>query len=122
MFSSAGYGPVPGAVMDVVEALDDECERLDELPVVGTCVERPSGPYNYSFWVNAAERGIYGFDWNRSYGPYRRLTVPSHPRAIAEFPTRLAGLARLVSLDISFETAGVVDLGRAGVVIAPPAS
>ncbi len=82
LFSSAGYGQVPAAVMDVVDALDAEFERLDELPVVGSFVERPSRAGDFSDWVSVAERGIYGFDWRVWDGPYMRVTVPSHPLGI----------------------------------------
>ena len=78
LFSSAGNGPVPALVVTHASEFDDY-DWGTRLPPAGTCLDRPSRDGDFSFWIVAAERGMFGFDWQMWDGPFERLTVPSHP-------------------------------------------
>jgi hypothetical protein len=93
VFSSAGYGPVPAAVMSEAEALDDAYDRLADLPTVGACTESPQREGRYTDWIEKAARGMYGLDWQVWNGPYERLTVPSRPIAVQDLPEDLRRLS-----------------------------
>lgn len=118
VFSSAGYGPVPLAVMAIAGMLNDEYEKLRCLPVVSPCAEHPEGPGNYADWIRFAEGGLYGFDWRLWDGPYVRLTAPGEPLRFDDLPRELAELASVVRLPLKFAGAASVDLGTCGISIA----
>ena len=68
----------------------------------GNCLERPNGDGNFSFWVVAAEHGMFGFDWQMWDGPFERLTVPSHPVHANDLPPEMHRLATLAVLPVDF--------------------
>ena len=109
VFSTAGYGPVPSAVLKHVAELDAYYNTWrDAISLTGRCVDRPLRPGDFNDWISAAERGLYGFDWTIWAGPYERVTVPSHPLNVDELPRDLRRLATVVSLAVDFGTATTV--------------
>jgi hypothetical protein len=118
VFSTAGYRPVPREVMPLVQAFDEAYpDQIASLAVVTSCAESPEGPGNFSDWIAMAERGLFGFDWEVWDGPYVRLTAPSFPITVEQFPTHLAWLAQTVVLDVEFTTSDEIDLGSLGVAL-----
>jgi len=109
LFSTAGYGPVPAAVLEHTAELDAVYNTWrDAVSPSGRCIERPLRQGDFGDWVSAAERGLYGFDWKIWDRPYERLTVPSHPRHVDDLPPDLRKLATAMSLPVDFGTAATV--------------
>jgi len=110
LFSSAGYGPVPEAVIEHATELDACSDTWrDAVPLCGQCIDRPRRPGLFTDWISAAERGLYGYDWKIHHGPYERLTVPSHPLHANDLPMSLRHLATIVALPLTFATAATVQ-------------
>jgi hypothetical protein len=111
IFSAAGHGPIPRIVAQHLGDVEKAIERLPSLPILGECSERPTGDDDYSFWVEPARRGIFGYDWGGTHvPPYARVTAPSRPvtsREIADAVVRNA--ASLVRLPIDFRSTRALD-------------
>src|SRR3954452_23404626 len=76
IFSTAGFGPIPRTVLDRWGLEDQGVDAVDLLPIVTRVTESRVDAGNISFWTDKAERGIFGYDWWQSAGPYRRLAMP----------------------------------------------
>jgi hypothetical protein len=98
IFSTACYGPVLSPVMDHAAKLDDVTGGdLDELPVVGG-YHTAAGEGGLAYWERKARRGLFGFDWLRDIGPYRRVTVPRVSISTGTLPSHIQQVIRLVRL------------------------
>ena len=86
LLSSAGYGPVPKAVLDHAEEVDKAVETIREWPVLGEPVREAEGEGDYTDWFEVAARGVYAYDFQVWRGPYRRLACPKHPLSIGDIP------------------------------------
>jgi len=117
LFSTGGQGPVPSAVADHLDIVQAAIERLMALPILGECAESPPGDGNFSFWVEPARRGLYGFDWGPvPVGPYARITVPSQPVLIANLlVTAIRDAAALVRIPVDFSATSHVEASELGV-------
>jgi hypothetical protein len=104
---TAGYGPVPVAVVFHVQTIE-AYDSIHELARVGSCAEAAQVDLNGD-WVGTAERGIFVYDWDH-HDRYRRATVPSMPIVVAQLPNDLRQLALLVQLNTSFVIATEIDL------------
>src|SRR5438094_7486331 len=114
LFSSAGYGPVPVSVAAQLDRVERAVGKVNSLAVVGTAVDVPANDSNYSFWIDPARRGIFGYDWGPvASEPYARIATPSRPIVIDEIAERdVAVAALLVRLPLDFEASpqiGVAD-------------
>jgi hypothetical protein len=101
LFSSAGNGPIPASVAAHASEFDDY-DWGTHLPPSGRCLDSPTRAGDFSFWVVAAERGMFGFDWQMWDGPFERLTVPSHPVRATDLPPDMRRLASLAVLSLDF--------------------
>jgi hypothetical protein len=119
LFSSGGYGPIPKAVADHLTEVEAALDRLNLLPVLGSCAESPQGNWDYSSWIEPARRGIFGFDWGPSRNPpYARLTVPSAPVSVNDIADpAVKAAALLVRLPIDFQETTSVDAEEMGVAL-----
>jgi hypothetical protein len=98
-FSTAGYGPVPVAILDRLDTPQtDELwslgTRLLDLPVIGVA----SGhlPGKIDDWREMARRGLFSFDWQHWSGPYVRAATPGVPVTVAALPAELQAIVGLV--------------------------
>jgi hypothetical protein len=116
VFSSAGYGPLPLAVLGDPDSVREAVEATELLPVVSE-VEHARRAGDWSFWLLRAERGLFAYDWDQSYGPYRRVVSPVSPATLASMeslPTRLGALPRLPT---RFGDSEVIELAALGVAV-----
>jgi hypothetical protein len=82
MFTSAGPGPIPRSVfrdLDVYQALE---RYLLDLPVVGKS-ELLIRYKQTTDWQQAAERGLFAFDYDHGY---RLVARPAAPLSLGELP------------------------------------
>jgi hypothetical protein len=98
-FSTAGYGPVPVAILDRLDAPQtDELwslgKRLLELPVIG----QASGnlPGRIDDWREMARRGLFSFDWQHWSGPYVRAATPDVPVTVEALSAELQAIVGLI--------------------------
>jgi len=66
---------------------------------------------DYSFWIEPARRGLFGFDWKqRTNGAYARLTIPSRTITVDDLTdTEVQRAALLVRLPVDFHHAASID-------------
>lgn len=100
-FATAGYGTVPIKILnrldvEQVDELWSLAEKLLELPVVGEATGHLQG--NISDWLELAQRGLFGFDWQHDSRLYHRATTPSMPIVVDDLPIELQRVVRLVEL------------------------
>lgn len=103
LFTSAGYGAVPEAVLRNVPLVDDAMEALEQLPTTGmaTKVSVP-GNGDYSDWLRAGAQGFFAYDWTIWSGPYKRLASPTIPILLKHLPAPIRKAAELVNLTLNF--------------------
>lgn len=90
-------------VVDNLSRVTAAADLLPTLPIIGECAEQPEPLIDYSFLVERARRGLFGFDWGPvRTPPYARLTVPSKPASVASLPEAIRGAAALVLLPLDF--------------------
>lgn len=90
LFSTAGEGAVPVAVIEAFSEHDNISEQL-ESPNWGSS----------EVWSDYAALGLYVYDWNLHGGPYKRARVPSKVMS-DELKTKLLSMGCLYSLPIKF--------------------
>lgn len=100
LFSAAGDGPVPAAVRKFAVAHD----------VVGELIET-GGRGSEEIWQSYARVGLYAYDWSPSDACYLRVAEPSSAMP-AKLQAAIAGIPSLPELDLSFEQAQAVAVGR----------
>ena len=123
MFSSAGFGPLPVAVLADPERELDALDTTELLPritdTVGSFFGRPAPNGDYSSWLSWVQRGLFAYDWKGAYGPYTSVGVPAEPvrhAALTPIASRLGALPRLT---VCFADCNVVDLAASGVAVDP---
>ncbi|MFD3399486.1 hypothetical protein ACFWUU_02340 [Kribbella sp. NPDC058693] len=99
VLSTAGYGPIPAAVLADRENVEHAIEDLARMPVTTTAVPAdPDRPGNYSDWYDVSARGFYTFDWRVWHGPYELIATPSDPAQIEHLPDVLRTAANLLRI------------------------
>jgi hypothetical protein len=100
-FATAGYGPVPVAVLMRLEEVRDLNERIRGLPVVGEATGHLPG--RIKDWLEMARRGLFAYDWKHWHGPYQRAATPNRPIRLMDFPAELREVVQAVRWpDVSF--------------------
>jgi hypothetical protein len=119
LFSTGGRGPVPKTVAAHLDAVASAVEQLNAMAVTGECADQPAGPGNFSFWVEASRRGIYGFDWGPVMeGSFAQVTTPTRPVTIGATANRaVEEAALLVKLPVAFEEARNLYVDALGVAL-----
>jgi hypothetical protein len=115
VFSSAGYGPLPLAVLDQPELEQEAVEATELLPIVSNIKDAPIGGGDYHFWLARVERGLFAYDWENTYGPYQRVAIPETPAALGAMKPIRSRLGALPRLPTSFLDSEFVDLASLGV-------
>ena len=115
VFSSAGYGPLPVAVLDEPEREQEAVEATELLPVVSRVSAADIGS---GFELPFAERGLFAYDWEDTYGPYRRVATPETPALLGSMNRIASQFGALPRLPTCFLDADVVDLASMGVGLA----
>ncbi len=83
-FATAGFGPVPTAILARLGELRELNERFIALPAIGDATGHLPGQIDD--WLEMARRGLFAYDWQHWSGPYRRAATPSLPVQVAELP------------------------------------
>lgn len=111
MFTSAGYGAVPEAVLRNVSLVDRAVDAIARLPVIGKAAEvcLPDDG-DFSSWLTTAQRGFFTYDWTIWHGPYKRLASPSVPIILEQLPTPIRQAAELVTYSPHFFNEAAVDI------------
>jgi hypothetical protein len=90
LFSTAGEGTIPSAVMEAYSEHDKISEQL-ESPGWGSS----------EVWSDYAALGLYVYDWSLHGGPYKKERAPS--KVInAELKQKLLSLGSLHSFSVKF--------------------
>ena len=120
VFSTAGYGEIPVAVLDGhIAPQDVNCETnlVKTMPVAGGWSPEGRGPGRCQEWKDLAARGVYVFDWRHWAGPYERIILPGTPVRLAAVPRESQDAFRLVGMrDLCFGE--VVQIAVRGVACA----
>jgi len=90
--TSAGFAAIPMLVFRDKEAYFSAAHHFESLPV--RCTHRliVSGPYDWSSWIEAANRGLFAYDWRPTAGqyvpdkPYQLMAKPERPLLLTEIP------------------------------------
>ena len=77
-FSSAGFGPVPDAAIQIADSLREMLDRIKALPATGDSTTI-SGRTDPDDWIATARRGLFAFDWDHMRERYRIEGLPSRP-------------------------------------------
>jgi hypothetical protein len=70
LLSSAGYGPVPKAVLAHVGEVDNAVETILRWPSRGEFVSEADVTGDCTDWFEIAARGLYAYDFRVWDGPY----------------------------------------------------
>jgi hypothetical protein len=95
-FATAGYGPVPAAVLTRMEDVQGLQERVLQLPIIGRAKRRPWASGDIENWLQLAKRGLFSYDFKSHSGPYRLVATPAQPLRVTELPEALSALIGLV--------------------------
>ena len=99
---SDGYGPVPLAVLDHPDQVDDAVDALpDTLPAVRGAPAPDHAPSSDAV-DDARVRGLFVYAWKIYNGPYERLAAPEVAVTIDALPAELGSVARLGPLEVEF--------------------
>jgi hypothetical protein len=94
-FATAGYGPIPVAVLDRLNKILELYERVLQMPVVGEATGHLPG--RIESWLEMARRGLFAYDWKHWHGPYQRAATPSHPVRLVDLPADLREAVQVVT-------------------------
>ena len=93
-FATAGFGPVPAAVIARFEEMRDLDQRILRLPVTGNATGHLPG--KIEDWLEMARRGLFAYDWKHWKGPYQRAATPNRPAVLADLPADLCEIVAVV--------------------------
>ena len=103
-FATAGFGPIPVAVLERLDELRHLDQRVLKLEVVGDAVGHLAG--RIEDWLEMAQRGLFAYDWKHWGGPYQRAATPARPILLADLPTELRESVQVVTWpDVNFAEA-----------------
>ena len=77
-FSSAGFGPVPDAAIQIADSLRGVLARIKALPANAASTSI-SGRTDPDDWIATARRGLFAFDWAHTRDRYQLEALPSSP-------------------------------------------
>ena len=89
--TSAGFGPIPLLVFRDKAAYFAAAQYFESLPVRCGHALHARRPHEWSSWTEAANRGLFAYDWTATAGQY----VPGHPYELMARPDRPLLLAEL---------------------------
>jgi hypothetical protein len=107
LFSTAGAGFVPDALLRDPEGFDGAIDAILEMPArtIADC-DRELAPGRLNTWRRVAERGLFAFDSDPLGGPYRLVAKPHAPVRANGLPSSVASVAgRIVLPTVSFKNA-----------------
>jgi hypothetical protein len=104
LFSTAGHGPVPDTFLEDVDGHDRAIAWILAQSAQTRATTFPAiGPGLVNTWKMAADRGLFAFDWEPSYGPYLLVAIPEVSLNVAELPEHVRSvIARVRSPDLCF--------------------
>jgi hypothetical protein len=120
IFSTAGWGEIPTAVLEASAAdgddSDAEAALIERMPRIGEWRSEGKGPGGCREWTDLGMRGLYVFDWRHWSGPYERIVVPATPAHLSDVPKDLQARFTLVRMEaVCFaDTTQTVVEGQAG--------
>lgn len=118
VFTTAGLGPIPAAVLRDSELTHALLESVRSLPSRGgaTMLVRLPRPDDF---VQFACRGLFAYDWqdahrtNTGSGGYELLARPHKPLHVSELPAEVQPLLReLILADVRFADNAVLDVRK----------
>lgn len=98
IISTAGHAPISEAVVDKYKAVLEETEidihsRLKLIETRTTAIIEDKTPKIVDEWRQAAERGIYVYDWQIHDGPYvRQMRPKGNELLVHELPSEIQDL------------------------------
>jgi hypothetical protein len=109
LITSAGYGPIPQAVLSHGVSVEAAVAGLQtQLPVISESLGRREQDLSgdYSDWFEASKRGLYTYDWHVHGGPYEQVSAPSVRLRAEDLTPEIGYAAGLLRLPVLFaETA-----------------
>ena len=113
VLSSAGYGPIPSAVLASRETVERAVDAVMRLPVTTSAVPTdPERGGNYSDWYDISSRGFYTFDWHVWHGPYELIATPAEPLHVDHLPDVLRSACGLLRIPQSFAEIATLHLAE----------
>ncbi|MFI6427884.1 hypothetical protein [Promicromonospora sp. NPDC050880] len=117
LISSAGYGPIPDAVLSQGVSVETVVAGLrTELPVIGESLDRREQDRlgDYSDWFEASKRGLYTYDWHVHGGPYEQVSAPSAVLRAEGLTPEVSHVAALLRLPVLFAETAQLSLDEHG--------
>jgi hypothetical protein len=111
LLTSAGFGAVPMLVFRDNGTYYLASHFFRSLPVRGGHVLLVAGKGDASGWQSAADRGLFGYDWDSPSGqyvaghPYRLVTAPESPLTLADLPPAVRDWVTPIRFDVEFDRA-----------------
>jgi hypothetical protein len=91
---TGGSAVVPPCVEREPDTFGEAEETLPSLPTRGGAESRELSARYIRDWLEAARRGVFGYDWPIYDGPYKLVARPENPIDVNDLPPKLAELAR----------------------------
>jgi hypothetical protein len=106
-----GSAVVPPWMEDDLDAFGDAEALLAALPERGG-VESKDQSSAVREWMEAARRGVFGYDWRVYDGPYQLIARPADPVDVSGLPPALAALALRTRFEhLCFDESPVLQVG-----------
>ncbi|MCP2263089.1 hypothetical protein ACFQHV_22150 [Promicromonospora thailandica] len=118
LISSAGYGPIPEAVLSHGVAVETVVEGLrTQLPVIGESLDcrQQDRSGDYSDWFGASRRGLYTYDWHVYDGFYKQVSAPSAVLRAEGLTPEISRVAALLRLPVLFAETAQLSLDERGI-------
>lgn len=93
--TSAGFGAIPLVVFRSKPEYFNCANYFEVSPEQSDYTLHQDVPYKVTSWINAAKRGLYGYDWDCGLGwyevgkPYRLFASPNQPLTFSELPLEI---------------------------------
>lgn len=105
LFSTAGFGFVPGQYLDDTDAYQEAIAFLIGQEPCTIAIRFPPIPEGIeNTWRMMAERGLYAYDFDDDVDSYVKVAVPATPIGVDALPAAIAKLASRTRCKCSFET------------------
>lgn len=113
LITSAGYGPIPEAVLSHRMSVEAVVAGMRaQLPVIGESLDRREQDRSgdYSDWFEASRRGLYTYDWHVHDGPYEQVSAPSVVLRAGSLTPEIGYVAGLLRLPVLFADTAQLSL------------